>query len=116
MTSQSTRPCGKKVVTPLSPTDWKLTFDDKTVSLYPSVGSWSLPCRSHYWITQNKVRWAEQWTDDQIQAGRAYDAAAKQTYFGETTMTPNAEPIISRPVIAAGKPGLLARLKDWWSS
>ena len=25
--------CGKEVVTPLSPTDWKLTFDGETISL-----------------------------------------------------------------------------------
>lgn len=38
-------PCGckNKVVTPLKPTDWKLIFDGKTVSLHPSVGNWSFP-------------------------------------------------------------------------
>jgi len=36
--------CGREVVTPLSPTGWQLVFDDKTVSLYPSIGSWSLAC------------------------------------------------------------------------
>jgi hypothetical protein len=42
--------CGREVVTPLTPTDWKLIFDGKTVSLDPSIGSWSFPCKSHYWI------------------------------------------------------------------
>ena len=28
--------CGKEVVTPLSPTDWKLIFNGKTISLDPS--------------------------------------------------------------------------------
>ena len=27
--------CGNEVVTPISPTDWKLIFDGKTVSLSP---------------------------------------------------------------------------------
>lgn len=40
--------CGRKVVTPLSPHDWRLIFDGDTVSLYPSVGNWSFPCQSHY--------------------------------------------------------------------
>jgi hypothetical protein len=31
--------CGREVVTPLSPTDWKLIFDGKTVSLDPSIGN-----------------------------------------------------------------------------
>src|SRR5437867_318170 len=41
--------CGREVVTPLSPTQWQLIFNGKTISLHPSVGSWSLPCMSHYW-------------------------------------------------------------------
>jgi hypothetical protein len=39
--------CGLEVVTPLSPTDWKLTYDGVSVSLHPSIGNWSFPCRSH---------------------------------------------------------------------
>jgi Family of unknown function (DUF6527) len=50
--------CGNEVVTPLSPKDWKLTFDGETVSLYPSIGNWNFGCRSHYWITKNRVEWA----------------------------------------------------------
>lgn len=49
--------CNNEVVTPLSPTGWQLFYDGKRVSLYPSIGNWSLPCRSHYWITNNKVVW-----------------------------------------------------------
>jgi hypothetical protein len=44
--------CGSEVVTPLSPTDWSLTFDGDTVSLRPSIGNYSFPCRSHYFITR----------------------------------------------------------------
>ncbi|PYT79987.1 MAG: hypothetical protein DMG40_13935 [Acidobacteria bacterium] len=40
--------CGQEVVTPLSPTDWKLIFDGRSISLDPS--NWSFPCKSHYWI------------------------------------------------------------------
>jgi hypothetical protein len=65
--------CGNKVVTPLSPAQWKLTFDGKTVSLSPSIGSWNLACRSHYWITENSVMWARKWTDEQIALGRERD-------------------------------------------
>ncbi|MFO1514338.1 MAG: DUF6527 family protein, partial [Verrucomicrobiota bacterium] len=32
--------CKREVVTPLSPSGWKLTFDGQSVSLYPSIGSW----------------------------------------------------------------------------
>src|SRR5205085_355428 len=54
--------CGTEVVTPLSPTDWKLIFDGKTISLDPSIGNWGLDCQSHYWIRGNQVRWAGRWT------------------------------------------------------
>jgi hypothetical protein len=67
--------CGNKVITPLSPVDWKLTFDGETVSLDPSVGNWSFPCESHYWIRHDRVQWAAQWSrarvDENRRAGRA---------------------------------------------
>ncbi|GMV90907.1 MAG: hypothetical protein AMXMBFR82_06850 [Candidatus Hydrogenedentota bacterium] len=74
--------CGKEVVTPLSPTDWKLTYDGKTISLAPSIGNWGLECRSHYWIRNNRVYWAPSWSQWEIQAGRAHDRISKEEYFG----------------------------------
>ena len=62
--------CGNKVVLPLSPAEWQLYFDGESVSLAPSVGNWEYPCRSHYWIRANKIRWAAPWTNAQIAAGR----------------------------------------------
>jgi Family of unknown function (DUF6527) len=76
--------CGREVVTPLSPTGWQLTFDGKTVSLYPSIGSWSLPCHSHYFITKNKAVWARKWTEKQIAKGWAKEARAKERYYDKT--------------------------------
>lgn len=49
--------CGHEVVTPLSPTGWRLTFDGETISLFPSISSWNLACKSHYWIKNNKPEW-----------------------------------------------------------
>jgi Family of unknown function (DUF6527) len=62
--------CGEKVVTPLRPTDWKLIFDGKTISLDPSIGNWSFACRSHYWVSNNKIRWASQWSREEIDGQR----------------------------------------------
>ena len=73
--------CGSEVVTPLSPHDWKLMFDGENVSLYPSIGSWGLPCQSHYWITDNVVEWAPKWTRDQIDRGRKEDSKNKEIYY-----------------------------------
>ncbi|WP_375769803.1 DUF6527 family protein [Archangium gephyra] len=73
--------CGNKVVTPFTPTDWKLIFDGETISLDPSIGNWSFKCRSHYWIQRNRVEWARYWSDEQIAAGRERDRQAKKQYF-----------------------------------
>jgi hypothetical protein len=73
--------CGREVVTPLSPTGWQLIFDGKAVSLYPSIGSWSLPCRSHYFITKNQVVWASNWSDKRIAKGREREATARERYY-----------------------------------
>lgn len=47
--------CGNEVVTPLTPNDWKLIFDGRTITLRPSIGNWNFDCKSHYWITNNAV-------------------------------------------------------------
>jgi uncharacterized protein DUF6527 len=75
--------CSNRVVTPLSPTDWRLTFDGETVSLDPSVGNWSFDCQSHYWIERSHVHWARGWSRERIDANRARARRAKQRYFEE---------------------------------
>lgn len=76
-------PCGCKseVATPLSPDDWQLTFDGDSVSLYPSIGSWGLPCQSHYWITNNIIEWAPKWNREQINRGRKEDGRNRKDYY-----------------------------------
>jgi hypothetical protein len=54
--------CGYDVVTPLSPNGWKLIYDGNSISLSPSIGNWSFPCKSHYWIINDTVKWARRWT------------------------------------------------------
>lgn len=76
--------CGSEVVTPLSPAGWAFTYDGETISLNPSVGSWSLPCRSHYWIRENCVRWARKWSERQIASARLKDAAAYKSHYSKT--------------------------------
>jgi len=73
--------CGKKVITPLSPVGWTLSFDGKTVSLDPSIGSWTLPCKSHYFITKNKVEWAKKWSEEKIERVRLADFQDRQNYY-----------------------------------
>lgn len=101
--------CGREVVTPLTPTDWKLTFDGESISMHPSIGNWSFPCRSHYWIRNGKVQWAEDWSPEQVQAGRDQDWRVKARQFGEAISTTKHEN-------NAGKaPGVWAWLKRIWN-
>ena len=73
--------CGSEVVTPLSPTDWELSFNGETVSLDPSIGSWNLPCQSHYWIRNNDVRWVRRWTREEIDKARIHKRSTKETHY-----------------------------------
>lgn len=68
--------CGSEVVTPLSPAQWSLVYDGRTVSLDWSVGNWSLPCQSHYWIDRDQVVWAPRWSKKRIALGQASDRRA----------------------------------------
>lgn len=104
--------CGREVVTPLSPTGWQLTFDGKTVSLFPSIGNWALPCQSHYFITSNKVIWAAKWTKKQIESGRAREANARARYFAKTR-----PPAASASPIQNPKESVWQKIKKWlWST
>ena len=75
--------CGERVVTPLSPTDWSMTYNGQSVSMHPSIGNWSFRCRSHYWIRSGRVEWAGDMSDEAIEAGRRADRRAKDRMFGE---------------------------------
>jgi hypothetical protein len=110
--------CGREVVTPLSPTDWKLIFDGETVSLDPSIGNWSYPCQSHYWIRRNKVIWAPRWSRREVEQGRAQDRLAKERYFqagGEVSLN-DAPEGVEKPEQGRGISGLWAKLKNLWSN
>jgi hypothetical protein len=88
--------CGEEVVVKLSPTDWKLTFDGESVSLHPSLGNWGLKCRSHYWIQNNQVGWASQWSEAKIRSGRIQDAQFKRRHAQQSD--PNTQPAESGEV------------------
>ncbi|MFZ5693225.1 MAG: DUF6527 family protein [Pseudomonadota bacterium] len=101
--------CGSEVATALSPTDWKLTYDGVSVSLYPSIGNWALDCQSHYWIDRNAVKWAGQWSKEQIEAGRVHDRMVKDRYYGKPEVVAKQE---AAP--QAAQRGLVAWIKSWF--
>ncbi len=73
--------CGEEVVTPLTPTDWELTFNGETISLWPSVGNWSYECKSHYVIKRNQVIKALPWSEARIKRARIWDKFTKGNYY-----------------------------------
>lgn len=52
--------CGEKTVTPIDRKHgWIMQYDGQTITLRPSIGNFSMPCKSHYYITESKVQWLE---------------------------------------------------------
>lgn len=99
--------CGGRVVTPLAPNRWQLRFDGKSVSLSPSVGNWSFPCQSHYWIDRNQVVWADRFSRAEVEVVRANDRAAMAEAWGEGG--PNVETAFVPDVGPIAKPS-----SSWW--
>jgi hypothetical protein len=104
--------CGIKVATPISPTDWQLTYNGDTVSLWPSIGNWDFPCESHYFIEHNMVRWAGSMTREEIEEGRAVDRRRKVVYYAEPPRPPmtTAEPAKPAPKARNRKRSFLKRI------
>lgn len=103
--------CGEEVVTPFTPTDWKMTYDGETVSLWPSVGNWKQRCRSHYVIENGQVIEAGPWSDEDVAAERRRDKAVKARHYGvpqqaSVSVAPTATPT---PTLPPAEPS------RWWS-
>ena len=90
--------CGERVVTPFTPTDWRMTFDGESVTLNPSVGNWNQDCRSHYVIERNRIIECGHWSDSRIEAERSRDRRAKEHYYAHV-------PQRSRPETPPTAPG-----------
>lgn len=89
--------CREEVITPFTPTDWKMTFDGETISLSPSIGNWNFACRSHYFIQHGQIVEAASWTDKQIKVGRRQDKIAKAYYYSGKEPNTAAQPTPKSP-------------------
>lgn len=67
-------------------------------TLWPSVGNWQYPCRSHYVINEGQVIWAAPWTEEEVLSGRRMEEERRHAYYE------------SRPV---KRRNILQRLLDW---
>lgn len=62
--------CGEKTVTPIDQKyGWKMIYDGQTITLRPSIGNFSIPCQSHYYITENRVEWLEKYQQKDTKKG-----------------------------------------------
>lgn len=80
--------CGLEVVTPLNLAKWSLKDHGSSVSLFPSIGNWSFPCQSHYWIERNQVRWAALMSDRMIRRVRERDRRDVEAHVQEAPQKP----------------------------
>lgn len=116
--------CGREVITPLSPTDWSVSFDRRGVSLSPSIGNWAFPCRSHYFIRDGAVVWARDMSNKSIAQGRQRDKARKQRYYEQHSHLPSTPQISTskmqlQPTAPPADPmvrqSIGQRLLAWWN-
>jgi len=88
--------CGEKIRTQLGPLGWKFTNQRQGPSLYPSIGNWQKPCRSHYFIKMGLVVWATSLSEAEVLYGRQAEMKHRDDYFREQSS------------------GWWAQLKRWW--
>src|SRR5438105_4619959 len=103
--------CGEQVITPFSPTDWKLTFDGETISLSPSIGNWNFKCRSHYIIRNSNILGAEPWEERQIEHGRQTDHARKKKHYYQKAKCEERAATASSTDGPGGEQGIWNRIK-----
>ncbi|WP_176620009.1 DUF6527 family protein [Flagellimonas chongwuensis] len=104
--------CGNEVVTPLSPAEWSVTFDGETISLYPSIGNWSLACKSHYWIRKNKIEWSTQWSKEEIEEVKNSDFIAKKEYYEKSAEEQNKD--ILDEVSPVKNKSIWSKFRSWF--
>ena len=82
-------PCGceNKIMTPLDASEWSFKEVSNKPTLYPSIGNWQLPCKSHYWIRNGVIEWSDQWSDEEIVKGRIAEETQRKSYYEKLNKT-----------------------------
>lgn len=98
--------CGEEIFTPLNKAQWRLVKSESTdtVSLFPSIGNWKYPCKSHYWIENNIVKDAGPMSDQIIKKVMKRDRREKDRYIKEHNQKVH---------VKEDTPGYLSRLVRW---
>lgn len=88
-------------MTPLNPAQWRIIEKNGKISLNPSVGNWSYPCQSHYFIKNNRIVWAEAFSEAAIKRVQARDQWALGSYIANKNVARQRADGLGRRVIAA---------------
>lgn len=114
--------CGEEVSTPLHPTGWEITYNGETVSLWPSIGNWSLRCKSHYVIKHNTVIWCREWTREEIEKERKRRKSEILEFYtdGNGTAADSGSRLTKNEMVGKRKQGIFVKtrkllLKAWRS-
>jgi hypothetical protein len=91
--------CGNEVITPIFPSGWSLTYDGKTISINPSIGNFSFPCKSHYFINKSTVVWARKYDKKLIEKARYFDEKQRLAYYEDHLSSDDSYQIISKALL-----------------
>ena len=90
--------CKEEVVTPLSAVDWAFTLRNGGPSLSPSIGNWSFPCRSHYWVRGGKIQWAQDMSNARIKEIQKADKQIKSAHIQQKNQQRSLINLITRNI------------------
>lgn len=106
--------CGEDVFLKLGPAKWRLSkMPDGSVSLEPSVGNWNYSCKSHYWITKNRVIDAAPMNAFEIEAVKRRDRRDRDRHIAQVNAKSEQERGVWRRIRSLAT-GTLRRLKAAW--
>ncbi len=109
--------CGLKVVTPIKPAKWRLTYDGESVSLSPSIGRWQLPCKSHYCIVNNEIIWARSFSEREMASVQRRDVRDTRAYYQRRAeperITPASDAHTSSSTAGDAEAGFWTRVGLW---
>lgn len=106
--------CGSEVVTILGPVDSSITYNGRGVSISTSIGNSNFPCKSHYWIEDNRVVWEARMTPQLTALSRAKDKALKAREYGTERPVTGAQAPAEPAAARATPSATVERPQSWW--
>ena len=81
--------CKNQVVTPLSPAEWSITYDGRSISMSPSIGNWNFECKSHYFIRKGRIDWSRKFSREEIDWIQERDARDRDELYEKSDAQPS---------------------------